>query len=285
MFKYLEPIIEFTFKLVAGLIFLLLLAIIYAMMSEGIPAIRAIGLWNFLSGTKWQPSNQVFGIFPMIISSLGVTLGAILLGVPTGLLVAIFINEILPRRFRIYLISLVNLMAAIPSVVYGFWGVAVIVPQVAKIQLPGNSMLAAILVVSLMIVPTMVSMSLSGLRSVSSDEKAASLALGEGRMLTVWRVCLPRIRSTLQAAVILAFGRAIGEATAVVLVAGNAVQIPTSLFDSVRTLTANTVMEMGYATGLHRQALMATGMTLFLFIILVNLLLSWFMREKRGAKS
>lgn len=142
-------------------------------------------------------------------------------------------------------------------------------------------MLAAILVVSLMILPTMISLTLNGLRSVSADEKAASLALGESRMLTVWRVCIPRIRVTLQAAVILAFGRAIGEATAVVLVAGNHVQIPRSVFSSVRTLTANTVMEMGYATGLHRQALMATGLVLFIFIILVNILLSMLMHVKK----
>jgi phosphate transport system permease protein len=277
-------VVEFCFKLAAGLIFLLLLTIIYAMMSEGLPAMQEMGLFRFLLGQKWQPTNHVYGIFPMIISSMGVTLGAILLGVPTGLLVAIFIHEILAKPFRKYLQSLVSLMAAIPSVVYGFWGVAVIVPQLAQWQLPGNSMLAAILVVSLMIVPTMVAMSLSGLRSVSADEKAASLALGEGQMLTVWRVCLPRMRSTLQAAVVLAFGRAIGEATAVVLVAGNAVRVPSSLFDSVRTLTANTVMEMGYATGLHRQALMATGVVLFFFIILANLLLTLALREQGGSK-
>ncbi|NIZ40954.1 phosphate ABC transporter permease subunit PstC [Entomospira entomophila] len=281
MHKILEPIVTFLFKIAAAIVFLALVGVIYAMVSEGFPGLREIGVWNFLSGTKWQPTNQVYGIFPMILASLGVTFGAIFLGVPTGLLVAIFINEILARRFRIYLIGLINLMAAIPSVVYGFWGVAVIVPYIAKIQLPGNSMLAAILVVSLMILPTMISLTLNGLRSVSADEKAASLALGESRMLTVWRVCIPRIRVTLQAAVILAFGRAIGEATAVVLVAGNHVQIPRSIFNSVRTLTANTVMEMGYATGLHRQALMATGLVLFIFIILANLLLTMLMHVKK----
>lgn len=278
MFKLLEPIIEFCFKLVAGLIFVLLLAVMYIMLEGGLPAFREVGMTQFLLGTKWQPNNNAFGIFPMILASLFTTIGAIILGGPVGLLVAIFINEILPRKFRIYFIGLINLMAAIPSVVYGFWGVAVIVPYIAKIRLPGNSMLAAILVVSLMIIPTMVVIILNGLRSVSSEERAASLALGESKILTVWRVCIPRIRHTLEAAVILAFGRAIGEATAVVLVSGNAVRIPHSIFDSVRTLTANTVMEMGYATGLHHKALMATGLTLFTFIILVNLILVWISR-------
>ncbi len=279
MRRFYEPVFEFFFRVAAAFLAVTLLLIIYVMLREGLPAFYKVGFRPFIFGIEWQPSAGVFGILPMIVASLAVTFGSILLGYPVGLLVAIYISEMAKPKMRKILRSLVNLMAAIPSVVYGFWGLAVIVPRIRAVALPGNSLLAAIIVVSIMVLPTIISVGVSALQSVPYDEKAASLALGESSTFTTWRMSIPRCKSTLQAGLVLAFGRAIGEATAVALVAGNTVQMPGSVFDSVRTLTANTILEMGYASGLHREALMATGLVLFAFILVVNIGLTLLNRQ------
>ena len=246
--------------LAVGLICLFLFA-------GGIPAFAKIGLFDFLLGKEWSPSDipPLFGILPMILGSLYVTAGAIVLGVPLGILSAVFLAKVCPQKLYKFIKPGVELLAGIPSVVYGFFGMAAIVPYT------GNSILSACILLGIMILPTIVGISESALRAVPEHYYEGALALGAGHYRSVFRVVLPAAKSGMLAAVVLGIGRAIGETMAVIMVAGNQARMPVSLWRGVRTLTANIVIEMGYAAELHREALIATAVVLFVFILLMNL--------------
>lgn len=250
-------------------------AITVFIFASGLPAIAEIGLFDFVFGAKWKPSADIYGIFPMIIGSLAATGGAILLGVPMGIFTAIFMSEIAPNAINKWIRPAIELLAGIPSVVYGFWGLVVLVPLIDKFWGGGgNSLLAAIVILTIMILPTIVNVSEAALRAVPKSYGQGSLALGASKIETIFRVQLPAAKSGILAAVVLGIGRAIGETMAVILVAGNTPQIPGALTDRIRTMTANIAMEMGYAFGLHQEALFATGVVLFIFIMALNLILN-----------
>lgn len=231
-----------------------------------------IGFGEFLLGTKWKPSNELFGIFPMIVGSLYVTAGAILFGVPIGLMTAIFLSKFCPKSLHKVLKPAIDLLAGIPSVVYGFFGLMVIVPFVREVfGGNGSSILTASLLLGMMILPTIISVSESALNAVPQSFYEGSRALGATHERSVFVTMLPAAKSGILAGIILGIGRAIGETMAVIMVAGNQARIPDSILKGVRTLTANIVIEMGYATDLRREALIATGVVLFVFILLINL--------------
>lgn len=231
---------------------------------------------SFLTGTEWIPSSKLFGIAPMIIASLLATFGSIVIGTSIGILTAIFIAEIAPKKLSSKISSAVELLAGIPSVLYGMFGLAVIVPGIQSIfNLPkGQSLLAVILVLSIMMLPTIVSVSETAIRSVDNAYKEGSYALGASKIETIFKVILPAAKSGILAAVVLGIGRALGETMAVILVAGNSPTIPTSITDSVRPLTTNIALEMGYAYGTHQEMLFATGVVLFTFILILNIVLN-----------
>lgn len=231
---------------------------------------------DFFFGTKWIPSSDKFGILPMVLASIFGTLGSLVLGVPIGILTAVFIAEIAPKRIGKIISGAVELLAGIPSVLYGVFGLAVIVPWIMNaFNLPkGQSLLAIIIVLSIMMLPTIVTVSETAIRAVPKSYKEGSLALGASHIETTFKVVVPAAKSGILAAVVLGIGRAIGETMAIILVAGNSPVIPTSIMDSVRPLTTNIALEMGYAFGTHQEMLFATGVILFLFILLLNLVLS-----------
>lgn len=231
---------------------------------------------DFFFGTKWVPSSDKYGVMPMVIASILGTLGSLIVGVPIGILTAIFIAEIAPRRVGRIISGAVELLAGIPSVLYGLFGLVVIVPWIMNtFNLPkGQSLLAIIIVLSIMMLPTIVTVSESAIRAVPKSYKEGSLALGASQIETTFKVVVPAAKSGILAAVVLGIGRAIGETMAIILVAGNSPIIPTSIMDSVRPLTTNIALEMGYAFGTHQEMLFATGVILFLFILMLNLVLS-----------
>lgn len=250
------------------------------------PAISQIGLWNFLSGTAWKPNNdpQKFGIFYMIIGSLYVSGGALILGVPTGLGAAIFMAYFCPRRIYGLVNQCVKLLAGIPSIIYGFFGMMIVVPFIAN-HCPGNgnSVLAASVVLALMILPTIITISENALRALPGSYYEGAAALGATKEEAVFRVLAPAARRGIVTSIVLGMGRAIGETIAVGMVAGNSNILPTTIFKSVRTLTVNIVSEMGYAEGLHYDALIATGAVLFVFILLLNAALGLITAERKEA--
>lgn len=243
--------------------------------ANGIPGMRRIGVWDFLSGTKWKPGNDVYGILPMILGSVYVTAGALIVGVPAGLLTAVFMSRFATKQQVKILRPAVSLLAGIPSVVYGFFGLVVIVPAVREIfGGSGSSLLSACLLLGMMILPTIITVSESALNAVPVSYYEGALALGATHERSVFSVVLPAAKSGVMAGVILGVGRAIGEAMAVMMVAGNRTGMPKGLTKGVRTLTSNIVMEMGYAADLHREALIATAVVLFVFILIINLMFS-----------
>lgn len=248
------------------------------------PAISQIGLWNFLSGTAWKPNNdpQKFGIFYMIIGSLYVSGGALILGVPAGLGAAIFMAYFCPRRIYGLVNQCVKLLAGIPSIIYGFFGMMIVVPFIAN-HCPGNgnSVLAASVVLALMILPTIITISENALRALPGSYYESAAALGATKEEAVFRVLVPAARRGIVTSIVLGMGRAIGETIAVGMVAGNSNILPTTIFKSVRTLTVNIVSEMGYAEGLHYDALIATGAVLFVFILLLNAALGLITAERK----
>ena len=251
--------------------------------ANGIPAIGKIGVLNFLTGTRWKPSNEIFGIFPMILGSIYVTAGAIIIGVPIGILTAVFMSRFCPKRVYKIMKPAVDLLAGIPSVVYGFFGLMVIVPLIRDVfGGQGKSMLAASIVLGIMILPTVIGVSETAIDSVPDSYYEGSLALGATHERSVFFTVLPAAKSGITAGVILGVGRAIGETMAVIMVAGNQAVVPNSLIKGVRTLTANIVLEMGYAADLHREALIATAVVLFVFILIINLAFS--LMKRRGEK-
>ena len=243
--------------------------------ANGLPGMIKIGVLDFLTGTKWKPGNDIYGILPMILGSVYVTGGALLIGVPAGLLTAIFMSRFASLRMVKIMKPANSLLAGIPSVVYGFFGLVVIVPLVRQLfGGSGSSLLAACLLLGMMILPTIISVSEAALNAVPASYYEGALALGATHERAVFSVVLPAAKSGVMAGIILGIGRAIGEAMAVMMVAGNRTGIPKSLFKGVRTLTSNIVMEMGYAADLHREALIATAVVLFVFILIINLLFS-----------
>ncbi len=238
---------------------------------EGLPAFKQVGLWEFISGHRWSPSKNAFGIFPMLVGTFMVTVGALVIGMPLGLGCAVYLSEFSGPKSAKVLRYMVELLAGIPSVVFGFIGLTVIVPFIrAYLGGPGFSVLASSIVLGFMILPTMVSVSYDALKAVPDAYRDSMMALGATKWQTVRMVVLPSARSGILAAGILATGRAIGETMAVIMVAGNATAVPGSLLDPVRTLTSNIALEMGYSVGLHRQALFATGVVLFVLVTLLN---------------
>ena len=245
--------------------------------ANGIPAMSKIGFGEFLTGELWKPKNDIYGIFPMIIGSLYVTAGAIIIGVPIGILTAVFMAFYCPKAIYKPLKMATELLAGIPSVVYGFFGLVVLVPWVREIGRTlhrggnGSSMITASILLGMMILPTIIGVSESAIRAVPDSYYEGSLGLGASHERSVFFAVLPAAKSGILAGIVLGIGRAIGETMAVVMVAGNQAIIPDGMFSGVRTLTSNIVLEMGYATDLHREALIATAVVLFVFILMINL--------------
>lgn len=273
-----------VFALAAALSILAVGLICVFLFANGVPAMVEIGIPDFLLGTTWRPANDIYGIFPMIIGSIYVTAGALIFGVPAGLLTAIFLSRFASAKVAAFLKPGVELLAGIPSVVYGFFGLMIIVPFI-RLNAPGNglSLLAASILLGIMILPTVITVAKNALDAVPQSYYEGALALGATHERSVLRVLVPAAISGIMAGVVLGTGRAIGETMAVVMVAGNQPIIPASIFDGVRTMTANIVLEMGYAADLHRGALIATGVVLFVFILLISTLFN--AMKKRGERS
>lgn len=285
--KYIiEYITKFIFFISAMLAVISLLLIISFVFYKGLsPFIKeGYSFKDFLLGTKWVPSSEQFGIAPMIVASILATLGALIIGIPIGILTAVFIAEIAPKKIGKVISTAVELLAGIPSVLYGVFGLAIIVPWIQNTfnQPKGQSLLAVIIVLAVMMLPTIVTVSETAIRAVPKSYKEGSLALGTSHIETTFKVVVPAAKSGILAGVVLGVGRAIGETMAIILVAGNSPIIPTSIFNGVRPLTTNIALEMGYAYGTHQDMLFATGVVLFIFILLLNLLLSK-LSNKEGA--
>ncbi|MGN0625555.1 MAG: phosphate ABC transporter permease subunit PstC [Oscillospiraceae bacterium] len=271
-----EAIMKGVFLLAACASILAVALICLFLFANGLPAIGEIGIFDFLLGKVWKPGNDLYGILPMILGSIYVTAGAIVVGVPIGILTAVFMAKFCPKGLYRFLKPAVELLAGIPSVVYGFFGLVVIVPMIRNLfpNSKGTSMLAASLLLGIMILPTIIGVSESAIRAVPETYYEGGLALGASHERSVFFATLPAAKSGILAGVILGIGRAIGETMAVIMVAGNQPRMPAGLLKGVRTLTSNIVMEMGYAADLHREALIATAVVLFVFILLINLLFS-----------
>lgn len=275
-----ETIMKIVFLLAACVSIAAVILICIFLFANGIPAIRKIGVFPFLFGTTWKPANHLYGNLPMIIGSLYVTLGALVLGVPTGILTAVFMARFCPKKIYGPVKSAINLMAGIPSVVYGFFGLVVLVPLVRQVfGGRGMSVLTASLLLGLMILPTIISVSEASIRAVPQSYYEGGLALGASHERSVFYAVLPAAKGGIFAGVVLGIGRAVGETMAVMMVAGNQAVIPKSITSGVRTLTTNIVLEMGYSTDLHREALIGTAVILFVFILLINLFLSFLKRR------
>lgn len=282
----LSRIIEGVFFISALVAVVSVLLITVYMFLSGAPAIAEIGLKDFLLGKVWAPTaaDPQFGILPMILSSLFATFGSILIGVPVGLLTSVFLAEIAPDWLSKIVRPAVELLAGIPSVIYGLIGMLVVVPAVAKVfDLPlGMNLLSAILILSIMILPTIVTISENSLRSLPPQLNEASLGLGATRIQTIFKVLIPAARSGIISGVVLGIGRAIGETMAIIMVAGNVVNMP-GLLKSVRLMTTGIVMEMSYAGEFHRQALFAIGLVLFIFIMALNIVLSTVLKKESAS--
>ena len=256
--------------------------------ANGIPAMKEIGLLNFLTGAKWKPGNDIYGILPMILGSIYITAGAVAIGVPVGLLTAIFMASYCPKKLYGLLKPCTELLAGIPSIVYGFFGMVVIVPCIRTVaalfgaDISGSSILAASVLLGIMILPTVIGVSEAALRAVPSAYYEGAVAMGARHERAIFTVMLPAAKSGVLAGVVLGIGRAIGETMAVIMVAGNQPRLTGNMLKGIRTMTANIVIEMGYATGLHREALIATGVVLFVFILIINLTFSILKRRKQA---
>lgn len=266
-----ELIAKILFMIAAAISVAAVVVICVFIFGNGVPAIAEIGVFDFLFGTTWRPSNEIFGIGTMIVGSLYVMVGALVIGVPLGILCAIFLANFGSNRVAKVAKAGVQLLAGIPSVVYGFFGLVVLVPFIrANLGGTGQSVLCASIVLGIMILPTIITLSESALKAVPQTYYEGALALGADHERSVLRVVLPAAVSGIMASIILAIGRAIGETMAVIMVAGNQVQLPGAITEGVRTMTANIVLEMGYAADLHRGALIGTACVLFVFILIIN---------------
>lgn len=274
-----EKGMEILFLLCACVSIFAVALICIFLFSNGVPAMAEIGLGDFLLGKIWKPGNGMYGIFPMILGSIYITAGAIIVGVPIGLLTAIFMAEFCPAWLYRIMKPGVELLAGIPSVVYGFFGLNVLVTFIRdnfrqQYHTDGNAIITASILLGIMILPTIINVSESAIRAVPRKYYEGALALGATHERSVFLTVVPAAKSGIMAGIILGVGRAIGETMAVIMVAGNQPRVPDGIFKGVRTLTANIVIEMGYATDLHREALIATGVVLFVFILIINLLFS-----------
>ena len=282
MNRFKEQAMKIVFMVAACASVLAVFLICLFLFANGIPAIAKIGPLKFLLGTVWKPSNDKFGIFPMIIASIYVTGGAILVGVPIALFTSVFMARYCPKKIYRPLKSGIELMAGVPSIVYGFFGLVVVVPIIRdfgralkdagliKNAGDGNSILTTSLILAMMILPTIIGTTESAMRAVPAHYYEGALALGATKERSIFRVIIPAAKSGVIAGIVLGIGRAVGETMAVIMVAGNQPRLVGNLFKGIRTLTGNIVMEMGYATGLHREALIATGVVLFVFILIIN---------------
>lgn len=270
-----EQVSRILFIAAAGVSILAVALICVFLLVNGVPAIAQIGLPDFLLGTTWKPANDIYGIFPMIVGSIYVTAGALIMGVPAGILCAIFLARFATGRVVRIMRPGIELLAGIPSVIYGFFGLVVFVPVIRSWGVgSGFSLLAASVLLGIMILPTIITVSQSAIEAVPASYYQGARALGADHEHAVFRVVVPAAVSGIVAAIILGLGRALGETMAVIMVAGNQPVIPDSIFDGVRTMTANIVLEMGYAADLHRGALIATGVVLFVFILIINTLVN-----------
>lgn len=277
-----EKVMRIIFMLSATVSILAVIVICYFLFDQGLPAMVEIGVSDFLTGTLWKPLEGHFGIFPMIVGSIYVTAGAIILGVPVGLLCAIFMAKFCPKRLYSVLKPAVDLLAGIPSIVYGFFALMVIVPVVQELTgTSGKGILTASIMLAIMILPTIVSVSEASIRAVPESYYEGSLALGATHERSVFFATVPAAKSGIMAGVILGVGRAIGETMAVSMVAGNQPVLPDSILSGVRTMTANVIIEMGYAEGLHRETLIATAVVLFVFILIINISFSLLKRRDK----
>ena len=275
-----ELLMKIVFFLAACVSIFSTILICVFIFANGVPAIKEIGVFKFLFGTVWKPSNDIYGIFPMIIGSIYVTAGAIILGVPVGVLCAVFMAKFCPEKLYKIMKPAIGLLAGIPSIVYGFFGLVVVVPIIQDIfGTGGKGVLTASIILGIMILPTIISVSEDAVRSVPESYYEGALALGDTHEQAGFRAMVPAAKSGILAGVILGVGRAIGETMAVIIIAGNQTLIPKSILSGVRTMTSNIVMEMGYATGLHRQALIGTGVVLFVFILIINMRFSVMKKE------
>ena len=282
MTKYKEGIMRTIFLISACTSILAVGLICLFLLINGIPAMAKIGVFNLLLGTNWKPNNTPpsYGIFPMLLGSFYVTAGAVVFGVPIGILTAVFMSCYCPKSLYRIFKPAVNLLAGIPSVVYGFFGLVVIVPFIRdNFGGSGSSMLAASILLGIMILPTIISVSESAIRAVPHSYYEGGLALGASHERSIFFAVLPAAKSGIMTSVVLGIGRAIGETMAVVMVAGNQARMPAGLLKGIRTLTANIIIEMGYAAQFHREALIATAVVLFVFILIINLLLSLLKRR------
>ena len=281
MKKARETFMHILFLIAACTSILAVVLICVFLFSGGVPAMLEIGVFKFLFGTIWKPGNNLYGIFPMIIGSLYVTAGAILFGVPLGLLAAVFMARFCPKTLYRILQPAIELMAGIPSVIYGFFALVVIVPWVKNtFGGRGQSILAAALLLGFMILPTIIEVTEAAIRAIPNSYYEGGLALGASHERSVFFALLPGARSGILAGIVLGIGRAIGETMAVMMVVGNQPRIPGSILEGCRTLTTNIVMEMGYAADLHKEALIATAVVLFIFILIINL--SFSALKRRG---
>ncbi|PWI32591.1 phosphate ABC transporter permease subunit PstC [Vibrio albus] len=269
----------FLTSAVIGIISLAIIA--YFIFKESIPAFEEVGVAGIVFGEHWLPP-ALYGVYTMIVASVVSTLGAVVVGVPIGVLTAIFIAEIAPKRLADIIRPAVELLAGIPSVVYGFFGLVIIVPLIQNIfQVPaGNTILAGIIVLGVMILPTVITVSETSIRAVPRSYKEGSLALGASHIFTIFKLLVPAARSGIMTGVILGIGRALGETMAIIMVMGNAPAMPQGILDSARTLTANIAIEMSYASGVHANALYATGVVLLVFIMVLNAALLYLNRQK-----
>nr|WP_294493945.1 phosphate ABC transporter permease subunit PstC [uncultured Mediterraneibacter sp.] len=287
-----EKIMQGVFFIAACASILAVALICIFLFANGIPAMREIGFVKFITGEVWRPSSEQYGILSMIVGSLYVTAGAIIFGVPIGILTSVFMAMYCPKRIYKPLKAATELLAGIPSVIYGFFGLVVVVPlirefgttlrRIGLVDNPGNgnSILTASLILGMMILPTIIGTTESAMRAVPTHYYEGSLALGATKERSIFRVIIPAAKSGVIAGIVLGIGRAIGETMAVIMIVGNQARLTTSLLDGIRTLTGNIVIEMGYATGLHREALIATGVVLFVFILIINFSVALL---KRGA--
>ncbi len=283
MNKFREKFMHIVFLIAAVSSIIAVLLITIFLFAGGLPAFGKIGVVEFLLGREWSPTDEpaMFGIFPMILGSIYITFGALIVGVPTGILTAVFLATVCPKPAYKILKPATELLAGIPSVVYGFFGIIVLVPLVRMLfGGTGTSIFTASILLGIMILPTVIGISESALRAVPQSYYEGALALGASHYRAVYFVMLPAAKSGILAAVVLGIGRAIGETMAVIMVAGNQPRMPAGILKGIRTLTANIVTEMGYSAGLHREALIATGVVLFVFILLINLIFSLLQRRK-----
>lgn len=295
--KTYEKVIEKLILLSAVVATISVALITIFIFQSGLPVLADYGGFKFIFGTTWSPTNGEYGILPLIAGTLSVTLGALAIGIPTGIACAIFLSEILPKKWAKAFKSAIELLAGIPSVVYGFFGLVVIVPGIRNVVLPvwqvfdpeatatGFSILAGAIILAIMILPTIVSISENSITAVPREYKEASLALGANKMETIVKVLIPAAKSGILSSVILGMGRAIGETMAVLLITGNMAKVPGGILDPVATLTGTIAMEMGYADPTHQQALFAVGIILFIIIMLLNVIAQFSMRGLGGKTS